>query len=51
MPSLNGISDASVSHSPSPQPTHITQKILKEDATGYIAPEFEGKAKQMELGL
>ncbi|KAF8247637.1 NAD-specific glutamate dehydrogenase (NAD-GDH) [Wilcoxina mikolae CBS 423.85] len=49
MPSLNGISDAAIPPSPSPQPTHITQKILKEDATGYIAPEFEGKAKQMEL--
>jgi hypothetical protein len=42
--------DASVT--PSLQPTHIAAsiKILKEDATGYIAPAFAGKERQMELG-
>jgi glutamate dehydrogenase len=41
--------DASVT--PSLQPTHIAAsiKILKEDATGYIAPAFAGKERQMEL--
>ncbi|CZT14249.1 probable glutamate/leucine/phenylalanine/valine dehydrogenases [Ramularia collo-cygni] len=39
---------------PSPQPTHlgvpggIPHRILQEKGSGYIAPEFQGKAQQME---
>ena len=59
MPSLNNNVEASLppvsitapSSTPSPAPSHLSQKILEEDATGYIAPTFEGKAKQMKLGL
>lgn len=40
--------DDTVPRTPSPQPTHLSQKILKEDDTGYIAPVFEGKSKQMD---
>jgi glutamate dehydrogenase len=51
MASLNG-TDNAPSYTPSPKPTHIawthTQRILKDDTPGYIAPAFEGKEKQME---
>ncbi|KZF22363.1 glutamate/leucine/phenylalanine/valine dehydrogenase [Xylona heveae TC161] len=39
---------------PSPQPTHLSvpgtnhTRILHEQGSGYVAPKFEGKAKQME---
>lgn len=39
---------------PSPQPTHLSvpgttdHHILHETGPGYVAPKFEGKAKQME---
>lgn len=38
---------------PSPQPTHlgipgVSPHVLHEPGSGYIAPQFEGKAKQME---
>jgi glutamate dehydrogenase len=39
---------------PSPQPTHLnvpgtaTHKVLREQGTGYVAPTFEGKTKQMD---
>jgi len=45
---------------PSPQPTHLnlsvpgvqsghsTPKILPQEGSGYVAPKFEGKEKQME---
>lgn len=42
---------------PSPQPTHLsvpggsgthTPRILHETGSGYVAPKFEGKEKQME---
>lgn len=50
-----------VPKAPSPQPTHIgytgtgngsppPHRILKDEASGYIAPVFEGKEQQMELG-
>jgi len=39
-PSINGKLDA----------TDSTHKIRREDATGYIAPAFEGKEEQMTLG-
>lgn len=42
----NGIPKA-----PSPQPTHIAwtgSKVLQDETSGYIAPAFEGKEKQME---
>lgn len=56
MPSLNNNVEASLppagivapTSTPSPAPSHLSQKILEED--GYIAPTFEGKAKQMKLG-
>jgi hypothetical protein len=40
---------------PSPQPTHLTvpgnaPRILQDQSTGYVAPKFEGKEKQMEEG-
>ena len=41
---------------PSPQPTHLSvpgpahHRILQEQGTGYVAPVFEGKEKQMEEG-
>ena len=43
---------------PSPQPTHLgvpgvnfsASRIVKEEGSGYIAPKFEGKDKQMEEG-
>lgn len=41
---------------PSPQPTHLSvpgpahPRILHEHGTGYVAPVFEGKEKQMEEG-
>ncbi|KAL7267904.1 NAD-dependent glutamate dehydrogenase [Rhizina undulata] len=39
---------------PSPQPTHLSvpghnPRVLKDDASGYVTPVFEGKEKQMEL--
>lgn len=53
MASLNGVAGAETAN-PSPKPTHIawshTQRILKDDTPGYIAPAFEGKEKQMEKG-
>ncbi|KAK3652098.1 NAD-dependent glutamate dehydrogenase [Elasticomyces elasticus] len=39
---------------PSPQPTHLgvpgamPHRILRESGPGYVAPKFEGKAKQMD---
>jgi glutamate dehydrogenase len=39
---------------PSPQPTHLavpghsTPKVLPQEGSGYVAPKFEGKEKQME---
>ena len=39
---------------PSPQPAHLamgghsTPRVLPEEGSGYVAPQFEGKAKQME---
>ena len=41
---------------PSPQPTHLSvpggiaprPHVLQETGSGYVAPKFEGKAKQME---
>lgn len=41
---------------PSPQPTHLSynngksNRISRADASGYVAPAFEGKEKQMEEG-
>lgn len=41
---------------PSPQPTHLSvpgtalSKILHEEGPGYVAPKFEGKELQMDLG-
>jgi len=43
-PSINGKLD---------EPTVVpdnSHKIRREDATGYIAPAFEGKDEQMSLG-
>lgn len=42
-------------NTPSPHPTHLSigvhnQRVLTDDASGYVAPVFEGKEKQMELG-
>lgn len=43
-------------NTPSPQPTHLSiqgkqpQRVLKDDASGYVAPVFEGREKQMEIG-
>ena len=42
-------------NTPSPNPTHLSigvhnQRVLTDDASGYVAPVFEGKEKQMELG-
>lgn len=43
-------------NTPSPQPTHLSiqgkqpQRVLKDDASGYVAPVFEGREKQMETG-
>ncbi|OQO29250.1 NAD-specific glutamate dehydrogenase [Rachicladosporium sp. CCFEE 5018] len=42
------------SRHPSPQPTHLgvpgspNPHVLHESGSGYVAPKFEGKAKQME---
>ena len=43
---------------PSPQPTHLgvpgvtaPPKFLQETGSGYEAPKFEGKEKQMEEGI
>ncbi|KAF2478070.1 NAD-specific glutamate dehydrogenase [Lindgomyces ingoldianus] len=41
---------------PSPQPTHLsvpgpglaTPRVLPQEGSGYVAPKFEGKEKQME---
>ncbi|KAI9701823.1 MAG: NAD-dependent glutamate dehydrogenase [Candelina mexicana] len=39
---------------PSPQPTHLSvpgghhHRVLHEDGSGYVAPKFDGKEKQME---
>jgi glutamate dehydrogenase len=41
---------------PSPMPTHLgipgsgsgTPRIIPQEGFGYVAPKFEGKAKQME---
>ncbi|KAI9673944.1 MAG: NAD-dependent glutamate dehydrogenase [Caeruleum heppii] len=40
---------------PSPQPTHLTvpnngslHRVIHDQSTGYVAPKFEGKEKQME---
>jgi hypothetical protein len=42
---------------PSPQPTHLSvpgvigsHTLKKEEGPGYVAPKFEGKARQMEEG-
>ena len=41
---------------PSPQPTHLSvpgtgqYRILHEEGPGYVAPKFEGKELQMDLG-
>jgi glutamate dehydrogenase len=41
-------------NTPSPHPTHLSiqgkqaQRVLKDDASGYVAPVFEGREKQME---
>ena len=39
---------------PSPQPTHLSvptsHRILHETGSGYVAPKFEGKEKQIEEG-
>jgi len=41
---------------PSPQPTHLgvpgvpPARVLQETGPGYVAPEFEGKDKQMDEG-
>lgn len=43
-------------NTPSPHPTHLSilgkqaQRVLKDDASGYVAPVFEGREKQMETG-
>jgi glutamate dehydrogenase len=58
MASLNGTQNGDRFNTPSPQPTHLSvgwkhghgNRILKDDAPGYIAPAFEGKEKQMEVG-
>lgn len=42
---------------PSPQPTHLSVpgpsqlKVLQEEGSGYVAPKFEGKELQMDLGM
>ena len=43
---------------PSPQPTHLgvpganqQHRILEETGSGYVAPKFEGKDRQMEDGM
>jgi glutamate dehydrogenase len=41
---------------PSPLPTHLgipgsgnaTPRVIPQEGSGYVAPKFEGKAKQME---
>lgn len=39
---------------PSPQPTHLSvpssHRVLQETGSGYVAPKFEGKEKQIEEG-
>lgn len=43
-------------NTPSPQPIHLSvgwkhnQHVLKDDASGYVAPAFEGKEEQMKSG-
>lgn len=42
---------------PSPQPTHLGvpgsshHRVLHEEGSGYVAPKFEGKDKQMDEGM
>jgi hypothetical protein len=36
---------------PCATPPQLSQKILKEDAQGYITPVFEGKGDQLVKGL
>lgn len=42
---------------PSPQPTHLSvpgstpHRVVSEQGTGYVAPRFEGKQKQIESGM
>lgn len=45
-----GTASNSVS-TPSATPPQLSQKILKEDAQGYITPVFEGKGDQLVQGL
>lgn len=39
---------------PSPQPTHLNvpgasqHQVVRETGSGYVAPKFEGKQKQMD---
>ena len=41
---------------PSPQPTHLSvpgssySRVVPDQGSGYVAPKFDGKEKQMELG-
>jgi len=49
------LDDEVESRRPSPQPTHLNvpgrpppRNILHEKGSGYVAPKFEGKDKQME---
>jgi len=63
---LSKVKNEEPSRHPSPQPTHLTvplginghngvnghngHKVLRSATVGYIAPEFTGKAEQMNAG-
>jgi glutamate dehydrogenase len=57
---MNGLLEPEVrtpGREPSPQPTHLSvpnggshHRIIHDQSTGYVAPKFEGKERQMEQG-